>query len=109
MLGLVHDEDSPPPRQFKLKPKEFERVNAPPGTEAKSDDHDVFALRRQVREREQAAGMDNVALPPPKKARRVRDFWVCLALGWGGLMGIGAIAAGRAGLYAGAALGLPFT
>jgi hypothetical protein len=109
MLSGMPDDDAPPPRQFKLKPKAFERVNAPPGTDAKSDDHDVFAIRRQLREREQAAGLDEIAPPAPKKSRRMRDFCVCLVLGWGGLIGIGAIAVGRVGVYAGAALGIPFT
>lgn len=106
MLAPVSDSDAPPPRQFKLKPKEFERVNAPPGTDAKSDDHDVYAIRRQLREREQAAGLDNVAAPPPKKSRRARDYWVGLALGWGALIAVGGLTSGLVGVLAGAALGV---
>lgn len=108
MLPGVSDNDDPPPRQYTLKPKEFERVNAPPGTDAKSDDHDVYAIRRQIREREQAAGLDDVALAPPKKSRRARDFWISLALGWGGLMTIGGLTSGLVGVLAGAALGILF-
>jgi len=106
MLPGVSDSDDPPRREYKLKPKEFERVNAPRGTEAKSDDHDVFAIRRQVREREQAAGMDHITAAPPKKSKRARDFWVSLIFGWGLLMAIGFMTTGLIGLLAGAALGL---
>jgi len=103
------ESEDPPPRQFQFKPKEFERVNAPRGTDAKSDDHDVYAIRRQIREREQAAGMDNVAPPPPRKSKRTRGFWLSLAFGWGVLLTAGGLLAGRNGMYAGAGLGIPFT
>jgi hypothetical protein len=106
MLAAVPDSDDPPPRQFKFKPKEFERVNAPRGEDVKSDDHDVYAIRRQIREREQAAGLDDHAPPPPKKSRRPRDFWLSLALGWGALMAVGGLTSGLFGLLAGAVLGV---
>jgi hypothetical protein len=105
----VAEPDDPPPRQFKLKPKEFERVNAPPGTDAKSADHDVYAIRQDLREREQAAGMDNVAPPPPRKSRRAVDFWVVAALGWAAFLTLGGVLAGANGLVVGAGLGIAFT
>ena len=98
-------ESDPPPRQFKLKPKEFERVNAPPGTQAPSDDHDVFALRRQVRAREQAAGADDLAPRPPRRSKRTRDFWLCAAAAGVAPPVIGRWAVGPLGLIAGLGVG----
>jgi hypothetical protein len=109
MVAIVPDHDSPPPQQFKFKPKEFERVNAPRGTDAKSADHDVFAIRRQIRDREQAAGLDDVAPPPPRKSRRARDFWVSAVLGSGAILTLGGVLAGHNGLLVGAGLGLALT
>ena len=104
------DETEPPPRKFALKPKDFERVNAPPEQAgATPETNDVFALRRQLREREQAAGMDALAEKPRWKSRRKRDFVAALAIGWSGLVGIGALAGGGVGLLAGALLGVFFT
>jgi hypothetical protein len=109
MLPVVPESDTPPPRQFKLKPKEFERVNAPRGTDAKSDDHDVFAIRQHLREREQSAGLDDHTSPPPKKSRRTRDFWVSAALGSGAVLALGGVLAGHNGLVVGAGLSLALT
>ncbi len=67
----------PPPRQFALKPKEFERVNAAPGTQEKSATHDVHAIRRELREREQAHGMDQMEIKRVRSRRR-RDYWLLL-------------------------------
>lgn len=100
------DEPDPPRRNYALKPKEFERVNAPPGTPSDSPAHDVFAMQKQLREREQAAGMDNIEIRAPRKSRRKRDYLISLVAGWGGLMLIGAFTSGPAGLVAGAVLGL---
>lgn len=83
-------EEEPKPRQFALKAKEFERVNAPPGTQKPSANHDVYALRRQIREREQAAGLDELKPLPPRQSRRKRDYWLLMLLG-NGLFGTCAI------------------
>jgi hypothetical protein len=77
----VPDAPEPPRKTYALKPKEFERVNplveagaAPPA------ENDVYAIRRQLREREVAAGMDALAPAPRKKSRRKRDYWLSIAL-----------------------------
>lgn len=106
-LGFaMADEPDPPRRTFALKPKEFERVNDLPGTPSDSPAHDVFAMQRQLREREQAAGMDHIEIAPKRRSRRKRDYWVSLAAGWGGLILIGGMTSGPAGIAAGAVLGL---
>ena len=69
----------PPPRQFAFKPKEFDRVNAAPGTQEPSAAHDVYAIRQELREREQAAGLDRVE-PKPRRSRRRREYWTLLLL-----------------------------
>lgn len=71
-------EEEPKPRSFAFKAKEFERVNAPTGAQEPSADHDVYALRRQIREREQAAGLDNLVTRPKRRSRRRRDYWLLL-------------------------------
>lgn len=86
--------DSPedaPTRKLTLKPKEFERVNAVPGTLEKSDAHDVFALRQQLRAREQAAGMDAIKEQPVVPKRRKRDFRLAGIGGYFGLMLLGGV------------------
>ena len=98
-------ENDPPPRQFKLKAKEFERVNAPPGAAPPSADHDVFAIRRQLREREQAAGLDDVTEKAPRRSRRTRDFWLCAIAALAIPLAAGNGIAGRLGLMAGGAVG----
>lgn len=99
-------ESDPPRRNYALKHKDFERVNAPPGTLSDSMAHDVFAMQRDLREREVAAGMDDIEIPPPRKSRRKRDFIVSLILGWGGLILLGYLTSGLAGVGAGLVLGV---
>lgn len=71
-------EEEPKPRQFAFKAKEFERVNAPAGTQEPSADHDVYAIRRQLRERERAAGLDDLSPRPARRSRRKRDYWLLM-------------------------------
>lgn len=78
-------ERQPAPVRYILKPREFTPVNAAPGTEARSADHDVFAILQQVRAREAAAGLDKIAPVAPLKSRRKRDYWLLL-IGGNGLM-----------------------
>ena len=80
MIATMIDPDKPdpPPRTFTLKSKEFERVNAPPGTQEASAAHDVYAIRREIREREQALGLNELAPKPAPKSRRRRDYWLLL-------------------------------
>jgi len=73
--------DDPPPRKYVLKDAEFERVNAPRGTDAPSADHDVFALLADVRKREAAAGLDTMKEAALPKYRRRRDYLVLLIAG----------------------------
>lgn len=75
------DAEDPPPKTYALKPRQFERVNAPRGTDAPSDDHDVFKIRQQVRAREAADGLDEVKLVAPPRSRRRRDYLLLLAAG----------------------------
>jgi hypothetical protein len=75
----VPDAPEPPRKTYAFKPKEFERVNAETAPEQPTPAaNDVYAIRRELREREVAAGMDALAPAPKKKSRRRRDFWLCL-------------------------------
>lgn len=82
----------PPRPPLTFKPKEFERVNvAPPGDPAPPA-NDIFALQRELREREIAAGMD--VLKPadrPRATRRRRDYFLLLATGNAAIVGISAL------------------
>lgn len=80
------DEPEAPRRHYQLKPKEFERLNE---TRPQSEEtatpvppaNDVFALQQQLREREIAAGMDELAPPDrPRPNRRRRDYWLLMVL-----------------------------
>lgn len=83
--------DSEPPRKlYGFKPKEFERVNAPrpessdTPAEPTPPANDVFAIQRDLRAREIAAGMDEIAPPPrPVSTKRRRDYWLLMLLGNG--------------------------
>ncbi|HET7535376.1 MAG TPA: hypothetical protein VFJ90_02920 [Candidatus Didemnitutus sp.] len=92
--GSMGESDEAPPRQYKLRQKEFERVEplAPPpaapapelDARAKAGDpNDVFALRQQLRAREESRGMDVLKEAPPKKSRRKRDYWLLMIGGNG--------------------------
>jgi hypothetical protein len=71
----------PAPKKYGLKPREFERVNAPRGTLGHSAAHDVYAIRQELRAREQASGLDEIAPRPPRVSRRKRDYWLLMAVG----------------------------
>ncbi len=72
--------DADPPRKtYELKPKEFERVNAEPGTQAPSADHDVYAILQANRAREQQHHLGEVEIKTVKSRRR-RDYWTLLLL-----------------------------
>lgn len=96
MLPLMADPAEPAPRKFALKPKEFERVNAPrpeSGEEpaAPPAANDVYALREELRAREIAAGMDE--LKPngqPDTQRRRRDYRFLLVAGNAAIVGTAA-------------------
>ncbi len=76
------DAPDPPRKNYGFKPKEFERVNEPrPETgaapEASPAANDVFAIQRALRQREIAAGGDELAPPDrPVRSRRKRDYWL---------------------------------
>lgn len=118
---MKHDEPEgppapePPPREFKLKPTQFERVNrpadatpgnapidvqqlyrqanaspprpsAPPPATAKND---VHAILRANLEEAKAKGLYDV-IPQRRTSRRKRDFWVLLI--GGNVLMLGALA-----------------
>ncbi len=82
------DDSDPPRKNYALKPKEFERLNAPrPDAHSPTPPeptpaaNDVFAIRRQLREREIASGMDELVPPErPRSRRRRRDYWLLTLL-----------------------------
>lgn len=82
----VPDQPDPPRKNYGFKPKEFERVNAPRPEagethEAPPAANDVFAIQRELREREVAAGMDELAPSHrPNWRRRKRDYWLTMTL-----------------------------
>lgn len=96
--------DDPPPKKYEFKPKEFERVNAPPPASLKpgakaggppdpfSGKIDVYEILQQNRVVEQRAGLNEVEIKPAK-TRRKRDFWQALALGY--LVLVGGMAVGH--------------
>lgn len=102
----MSDPPDPPRRQFALKPKEFERVNAPPGATPAPAANDIFALQQDLRTRQHAAGMDALKPHVPRKSRRKTDFLVSLALGWGTFVLVGFLAGGGIGALAGVVLGI---
>ena len=73
------NEADPPPKKYGLKAKEFTRVNAEPGTQAPSADHDVYAILQANRAREQSHGLGDVEVKVVKSRRR-RDYWTLLLL-----------------------------
>ena len=86
-------ESDPPRKTYGLKPKEFERVNAEPGTQAPSDDHDVYAILQANRAREQQHNLGAVEIKTVQSRRR-RDYWTLLAslnivLGLAAILGSG--------------------
>lgn len=71
-------QDAEPPRKFyEFKSKDFERVNAPVNhDEPPPLENDVYAIRENLREREKAAGFDELTPAKPRKSRRTRDYWL---------------------------------
>lgn len=98
MLRAMSDE-TPAPRKFTFKPKEFERVNLPrPETGADTPPapppaaNDVVAIRQELRAREIAAGLDTLKPPDrPRSNLRRRDYWLLLVLGNGAIVGVAAL------------------
>ena len=78
-------QSDPPRKTYALKPKDFERVNAPrPEAGDPSEPaplaNDVFALQRDLRAREIASGLDELAPPArPVSTKRRRDYWLIMA------------------------------
>ena len=80
---MVHAMEPEDPRRkiYVTKPREFDRVNAPPGSKAgKSTEHDVYAILQQNRSIEQKAGLNEVEIRPVR-SRRKREYWLLLLLG----------------------------
>jgi len=87
MLPAMPDEPTPTPKKFTFKPKEFERVNeVRPNTREEETTpvplaNDVYAIRRELREREAAAGFDELTPPDrPRSNRRRNDYWLVMAM-----------------------------
>ncbi len=73
------NESDPPPKKYGLKAKEFTRVNAEPGTQEPSSDHDVYAILQANRAREQQHNLGEVVVKVVKSRRR-REYWTLLLL-----------------------------
>jgi len=71
--------EDPPRKHYGLKAKEFEAVNTLIGQSKPSAAHDVFAIRREVEAAEQAAGLHQVTVKPPKRSRRKRDYFLIIS------------------------------
>ncbi len=100
----MRDEPEPPRQHFRLKPREFEIMNAP-GSQAPSDAtptdvqghfraatagpktrpprpvtpapaNDVQVLLRDEAARLQAAGVNELTPKPRRRSRRTRDYWL---------------------------------
>lgn len=73
--------ENPPRKMYAPKPREFERVNAPPGSTAgKSTAHDIHAMLEQNRALEKKAGLKEVEIRPVH-SRRKREYWQLLVAG----------------------------
>ena len=72
--------EDPPRKYYTTKPREFDRVNAVPGTQAKSDEHDIHALLRHNRAVEKSAKINEVEIKRVT-SRRKRDYWLLLVPG----------------------------
>jgi hypothetical protein len=67
--------DEPPRKDYVMKEREFERVNAVPGTQARSSEHDIHSILEQNRAVEQRKGLNEVVIKQTV-SRRKRDFWL---------------------------------
>lgn len=76
------ESNEPPRKKYGLKPREFDRLNAPGKAPEKSGEHDVPAMLQQNRSVERQAGKDKFELRETK-SRRKRDYWVSLFLSSG--------------------------
>ena len=103
----MSDESDPPRKFFQLKPKEFDRVNAPvsaaPADSSPTDVsghiqaanagtvvppkarprppapvNDIQAILRDNLSRADAAGLNELTPKPKRRSRRTRDFWLLL-------------------------------
>jgi hypothetical protein len=72
----------PPRKNYGLKPREFDRLNAPGKAPEKSIGHDVYAMLQQNRAAEQRAEIIEIK---EVKSRRKRDYWLLLVPGTGSL------------------------
>lgn len=78
------DAPDPPRKNYGFKPNDFERINEPrpeAGAPPKAPPaaNDVFAIQRDLRARELAAGGDELAPPDrPVRNRRKRDYWLLM-------------------------------
>lgn len=102
----MRDDPEPPPRNFQLKPRDFDSVNGPgrqrPADGAPTDvrghlraanagqtralgqgggakrPNDVQALMRDHAAKMRRADLDEVTLRPRRASRRKRDYWIVL-------------------------------
>ena len=95
----------PPPKKYDMKPREFDRVNAPAGNAGKSTEHDVYAMLQHNRTVEQQAGLNEVKIRPVK-SRRKRDYWLLLLLGNLLLAIVGLVGLGNAFVMVSAGAGI---
>ncbi len=109
------DESDPPRKHYQLKPTQFEVVNAPSGAApvdsapthvrghiraanagpkntpapiAAPRENDVHALLRANAIRANAAGLNDLAPPPPSTSRRKKDYIFTLLIGNGAIIGL---------------------
>ncbi len=86
----MEPEDSPR-KSYRMKPREFQRVNAAPGSVAKPgvasgahpapvDPNDVHSILQQNRAVERRDGHHEVVIKT-KKSKRKRDYWMLLVGG----------------------------
>lgn len=68
--------DDPPRKYYGVKPREFEKLNAPGRAPDKSVEHDVFAMLQQNRAVEKQTGKDEIFVSKKQKSRRKRDYWL---------------------------------
>jgi hypothetical protein len=70
------DEAEPPPRQLSFKEAQFERVNAPEGSEPPSARIDPLEILRANRAHEKAQNTvyDQSPKPVPRISRRIREY-----------------------------------
>ncbi|WP_148218067.1 hypothetical protein [Opitutus terrae] len=75
---MAEDPD-PLPKPHSLKPKAFDRVNAPGG--ASVDPNDIRLTLADNLNRANKAGLNDVMPPPPRRSRRRRDYLLAMVFG----------------------------